>query len=120
MTDPTLDEMLEIAKQRNEENERLYNEMKEKKEFFLYYVIDYMGTGEGRTIYLFIERNEEGVLRSLKQTVDPFYFDYIEQVSEEKFFNYYSNLIPAQVKATIESRNVPSLSFQQMYHFNYS
>ena len=108
-----------IEKEKKEEEERLKNS---KDAFFVYYVIDYFGTGEGRTIYLFIERNydRERILENIKKDVGSFYFCGIEEFSEERFLNDYSNLLSDNIKRMIEKKDVPSMSFSQMYHFNYS
>jgi hypothetical protein len=108
-----------IEREKKEEEERMKNT---KDAFFVYYVIDYFGTGEGRTIYLFIERNcdRERILEDIKKDVGAFYFCGIEEFSEERFLNDYSNLLSDNIKRMIEKKDVPSMSFSQMYHFNYS
>ena len=108
-----------MQKEKKEEEERLKNS---KDAFFVYYVSDYSATGEGRTIYLFIERNydRERILEGIKKDVGAFYFCGIEEFSEERFLNDYSNLLSDNIKRMIEKKDVPSMSFSQMYHFNYS
>jgi len=109
-----------MEREKKEEEERLKNS---KDAFFVYYVIDYFATGEGRTIFLFIERNygdRERILESIKEDVGSFYFCGIEEFSEERFLNDYSNLLSDNIKRMIEKKDVPFMSFSQMYHFNYS
>ena len=108
-----------MQKEKKEEEERLKNS---KDAFFVYYVSDYSATGEGRTIHLFIERNydRERILEGIKKDVGAFYFCGIEEFSEERFLNDYSNLLSDNIKRMIEKKDVPSMSFSQMYHFNYS
>ena len=108
-----------IEREKKEEEERLKNS---KDAFFVYYVSDYSATGEGRTIHLFIERNydRERILEDIKKDVGSFYFCGIEEFSEERFLNDYSNLLSDNIKRMIEKKDVPSMSFSQMYHFNYS
>ena len=108
-----------MQKEKKEEEERLKNS---KDAFFMYYVSDYSATGEGRTIHLFIERNydRERILEYIKKEMPEYYFHGIEEFSEERFLNDYSNLLSDNIKRMIEKKDVPSMSFSQMYHFNYS
>ena len=120
MTQKDIEQYEQYLKE-EEEKERIQLE-NEKDAFFAYYVIDYTATGEGRTIYLFVERNynEQDILDSIKETAGPYYFKSLQRVSEEKFMTHYSSFIPGQVKRMIEKKNVPMFSFHQQFHFNYS
>ena len=118
--DPKYIELRErIEREKNEEVERLKNS---KDAFFVYYVSDYSATGEGRTIHLFIERNydRERILENIKKEMPEYYFRGIEEFSEERFLNDYTNLLSDNIKRMIEKKDVPSMSFSQKYHFNYS
>ena len=118
--DPKYIELRErIEREKNEEVERLKNS---KDAFFVYYVSDYSATGEGRTIYLFIERNydRERILENIKKEMSEYYFRGIEEYSEERFLTGYSNLLSDNIKIMIEKKDVPFMSFSQKYHFNYS
>jgi len=108
-----------MEREKKEEEERLKNS---KDAFFVYYVSDYSATGEGRTIHLFIERNydRERILEYIKKEMPEYYFHGIEEYSEYRFLNNYSNLISDNIKIMIEKKNVPFLSFHLDFHFNYS
>lgn len=113
MTDKQLthEEILEIAEQRKKENA-----------FFNFYVADYIGTGEGRTIWIMIDRNydKEQSLKDMKEFVGEYYERSIEEYTEEDFLKYYNSLLPGTVKNMIEKKNVPMMCFKQQFHFNYS
>lgn len=96
--------------------------MTETEPFFLYHVIDYLATGEGRTLYLFINRYYEGneILKLIEDEVNnSFWFSGIKSFSEEDFFKYYENFLPEPIKKIIDKKTVPVFSYHQKLHFNY-
>lgn len=107
-TNPTHEEMLEIAEQREKENA-----------FFNFYVADYLATGEGRTIWIMIDRNydKEQSLKDMKEFAGN---QTIVEYTEQDFLRYYLSLLPATVKSMIEQKNVPMMCFKQEFHFNYA
>lgn len=110
-TNPTHEEMMEIAEQREKENS-----------FFNYYAADYFATGEGRTIWIMIDRNydKEQSLQDMKEFVGDYFEGSIEEYTEEDFLKWYKKLLPDSVKNMIEKKNVPMMRFKQEFHFNYS
>jgi hypothetical protein len=116
MTDPTLDEMLDIAAEREAENQQ---------PFYQFFVIDYFGTGEGRTIFLQISRSnspsypEDYFKKRWEKFVDvEFYLQGTEELTEEEFMKRYSRHIPERINTLLEDK-VLSI-WQNHYHFNYS
>lgn len=127
MTNPTLDEMLEIAKQRHEENERLYNEMKEKEQpFYRFFAVSDYATGQGLTYFLHISRNhgfynEDCHLEEFKKFIDDdYYSSCIEELQEEEFMKTYANLIPPHVVKMVERKDQPEFLWQTEFYVNYS
>jgi hypothetical protein len=115
MIDPTLDEMLEIAAERESANQQ---------PFYRYRVIDYFGTGEGRTIFLQISRNnspsypEDHFQKRWEKFVDvEFYLQGTEELTEEEFMKRYSRHIPERISILIEEKALSI--WQNHYHFNY-
>jgi hypothetical protein len=111
MTDPTLDEMLEIAAER-------------EQPFYRFFVIDYFGTGEGRTFFLQISRNnspqypEDFFKKRWEKFVDvDFYLQGTEELTEEEFMKRYSRHIPERIGILIEEKALSI--WQNHYHFNY-
>ncbi len=108
----THEEMLEIAAER-------------EQSFYNYRVIDYFGTGEGRTIFLQISRSnspqypKDYFKKRWEKFVDvEFYLQGTEELTEEEFMKRYSSLISERINTLLEDR-VLSI-WQNHYHFNYS
>ena len=108
----TNEEMLEIAAER-------------EQSFYNYRVIDYFGTGEGRTIFLQISRSnspsypEDYFKKRWEKFVDvEFYLQGTEELTEEEFMKRYSKHIPERINTLLEDK-VLSI-WQNHYHFNYS
>lgn len=110
-TNPNYEEMREIAEQREKENA-----------FFNFYVADYFATGEGRTIWIMIDRNYDTKqsLQKMKEFVGEYYERSIDKYTEEDFLKWYKHLLPDAIKNMIEREDVPSMCFKQEFHFNYS
>jgi hypothetical protein len=113
MTDkqPSYEDLKENAEQREKENA-----------FFNFYAADYMASGEGRTIWIMIDRNydKEQSLQDMKEFVGVYFEDSIEEYTEEDFLKWYKYLLPDSVKNMIEKKNVPVMCFKQEFHFNYA
>lgn len=114
----TLDEMIDIANQREKENE---------EPFYRFFVIDYCATGEGRSIWLKICRNYESHDGKDREFEDwekfvghEYFLCGTEELSEEDFISKYSNLIPERVSTMMQKRNQPVFNWKTHYHFNYS
>jgi hypothetical protein len=115
MTQLTHEEMLDIAAEREAENQQ---------PFYRFFVIDYFGTGEGRTIFLQISRNnspqypEDYFQKRWEKFVDvEFYLQGTEELTEEEFMKRYSKHIPERIGILLGDK-VLSI-WQNHYHFNY-
>jgi hypothetical protein len=90
--------------------------------YYKYYVIDYYGTGEGRTIFLQISPNghyNEHYEKDWKNFVNnDFYLLGAEELTEEEFMKKYRVFMPGHIKNTIEERSMSI--WQSHYHFNRS
>ena len=97
--------------------------------FYRFFVVDYLATGEGRSIWLKICRDYdsytnidyelEKFTKFLGQGSE-YYIQGLEQPTEEEFFKRYDNLIPERVKMMVEKRDQPIFTWETHYHFNYS
>jgi len=116
--EPTHEEMLEIAKQR---------EAEDKRPFYRFFAVDYFATGEGMSYWMKVCRNYEpydGVDRDMKRFKEFIGYDYyyagIEEPTEEEFMTKYANLIPSHMVKMIERKDQPCLDWETHYHVNYS
>jgi hypothetical protein len=115
MTDLTHEEMLEIASEREAANQ---------EQFYKFFVCDYFATGEGRSIWLMVDRwygkGWSDPLHHFQTFIeDAYYYSFIEEANEEKFLNYYANLIPDYVRKMIEKKDQQGFTWQTHLHFNY-
>lgn len=97
----------------------------EKEEFYRFFVCDYFATGEGRSIWLMVDRwygkGFSDPLHHFQTFIeDAYYYSSIEEVNEEKFLNDYGSLIPDNVKKMIEKKDQPGFTWQTHLHYNYS
>ena len=92
---------------------------------FVFYVIDYFATGEGRTIWLYASREygkagREHARKEVEEWSGWFYANGITEVSQEDFFGKYGHFIPECIAKAIINREAPGLTFKQEFYFNYS
>lgn len=87
---------------------------------YLFFVSDYYATGEGRTVHIAIEMNQERdrKFEQFKASVGPFSLG-AEELNEIPFMERYYHLVPNYVKKVL-NQNSSSISFFQTYHFNNS
>ena len=137
----THEEMLEIAEQRERQNQVLeianqgigqYKEALDEladseRPFYRFFACEYFGTGEGMSFWLKICRNYplyDNVDRELKKFKEfighSFYYPGIEEPTEGVFMAKYINLIPHHIKVCIERRDQPILTWETHFHVNYS
>jgi hypothetical protein len=116
MSDLTLDEMLDIAAKREAENQQ---------SFYQFFVIDYYGTGEGRTVFLQISRSnspqypEDYFKKRWEKFVDvEFYLQGTEELTEEEFMKRYSSHISERIHILMKDKVLGI--WQTHHHFNYS
>jgi radical SAM superfamily enzyme YgiQ (UPF0313 family) len=120
MTDLTLDEMLDIAAEREAENQR---------PFYRFFAIDYVATGEGRSYWLKICRNYQPIddkdhdLRYFEKFVGEgadYYIKGLEQPTEDEFLEKYGKLVPDYIVEMIARRDQPFFTWETHLHYNYS
>ena len=93
--------------------------------FYKYYVIDYYGTGEGRTIFLQISRNnspqypEDYFQKRWEKFVDiDFYLQGTEELEEREFLDRYTRLLPDMTAHMLRDKSLTI--WQTHLHFNWS
>ena len=116
MTDLTLDEMLDIAAER---------EAADQQPFYQFFVVDYFGSGEGRTLFLQISRKsspqypEDYFQKRWEKFVDvEFYLQGTEELSKEEFMKRYSPLLPDRITSLMNEKTLSI--WQTHFHFNRS
>jgi len=93
--------------------------------FYKYYVIDYYGTGEGRTIFLQISRNnspqypEDYFQKRWEKFVDiDFYLQGTEELGEREFLDKYTRFLPDVIAHMLREKSFGI--WQTHLHFNWS
>jgi hypothetical protein len=122
-------EVLELAKNFMEEHSEAMKELAkiEREEFYRFFVVDYFATGEGRSIWLKICRNDnsyDGVdhdkERWEKFVGHEYYLRGSEEKTEKEFMKRYEHMLPEHIKVMIKRRDQPVFVWEVHYHFNYS
>jgi len=118
MTDLTLDEMLDIAAEREAEN---------KRPFYRFFAIDYVATGEGRSYWLKICRNYQKIDDKDREydkfaefVGEPYYMEIFEELTEDEFLEKYGKLVPDYIVEMIARRDQPFFTWETHLHYNYS
>jgi hypothetical protein len=113
---PTHEEMIGIAAEREAENQQ---------PFYQFFVVDYFGSGEGRTLFLQISRSnspqypEDYFQKRWEKFVDvEFYLQGTEELTEEEFMNTYSPLLPDRIASIMNEKTLGI--WQTHFHFNRS
>lgn len=91
------------------------------KNYYNYRVIDYCASGEGRTIFLQISRNDstEYYQKRWRQFVGvEFYLQGTEELYEREFLDKYSRFLPNVVAHKLRDRSLTI--WETQVHFNYS
>ena len=109
----TIDEMMDIANQREEANQ---------KNFYQYLVIDHFETGLGRTIFLQISRNNysnEFYQQKWEKFIDNKYLlQDVEELTETQFLERYTRMLPNAILRLHREKTLTI--WQQHFHFNRS
>ena len=122
-------EVLEIAMKFMEEHSDAMKQLAEieRKEFYRFFAIDYLATGEGRSYWLTICRNYQSVddkdreKEKFSKFVDcDYYMQGFEELTEEEFMQKYAELIPNHVKVQVHRRDQPMFTWETHLHVNYS
>jgi hypothetical protein len=105
----THEEMLEIAAER-------------ERPLYRFFVIDYYGTGNGRSIYLQISlnnHNDEHYEKQWKHFVNyDYYLQGAEELTEREFLDRYTRLLPDMTVHMLREKSLTI--FQTHLHFNRS
>ena len=91
-----------------------------QKNYYNYRVIDYTASGEGRTIFLQISRNDstEYYQKRWQQFVgNDFYLPGTEELYEREFLDKYSRFLPNVVAHKLRDRSLTI--WETQVHFNY-
>jgi hypothetical protein len=91
-----------------------------QKNYYNYRVIDYTASGEGRTIFLQISRNDstEYYQKRWQQFVgNDFYLPGTEELYEREFLDKYSRFLPNVVAHKLQDRSLTI--WETQVHFNY-
>jgi hypothetical protein len=100
-----------------------------ERPFYRFFAIDYLATGEGRSYWLMICRNYQGIGgkdREKEKFINfigmsaKHYMECFEELTEEEFMKKYDTLVPHNVKMMIHRRDQPAFTWETYYYFNYS
>ena len=102
-------------------------EMTEEREFYRYFAIDYVATGEGRSIFLMICRNYSPIddrdrefEKFAKFVGDDYYLQCFEELTEREFLDKYTRFIPHMIAGMLQKKDQPFFTWKTHLHFNYS
>lgn len=95
------------------------------KPFYRFFAIDYLATGEGRTIFLQISRNnspqypEDYFQKRWEKFVDiDFYLQGTEELGEREFLDKYTRFLPDVIAHMLREKSFGI--WQTHLHFNWS
>ncbi len=92
------------------------------EDHFTCYVVDYFGTGEGRTIFLMISSHwDKGeILENFKSFLGtPHYYGGIDEFPEKVFLEKYGDYVPYKIRKMMKEKETSFFTFQQKFHFSY-
>lgn len=96
--------------------------LKTERRFYEYRVIDYYGTGDGRSIYLQVSLNgssNEHYKKEWEQFVNyEFYLKGTEELEEREFLDRYTRLLPNMIVHLLQEKTLTI--YQNHFHFNRS
>ena len=102
-------------------------EMTDDKPFYRYFAVDYVATGEGRSIFLMICRNYSPIddkdreyEKFVKFVGNDYFIQCFEELTEREFLDRYTRFITYMIAVMIQKRNQPFFTWQTHLHFNYS
>ena len=101
--------------------------MTEKREFYRYFAIDYVATGEGRSVWLKICRNylpidnrDRQKEKFVKFVGDDHYLQGFEELTEDEFLVKYGKMVSDYIVEMIARKDQPAFTWETHLHFNYS
>jgi hypothetical protein len=89
--------------------------MTEKREFYRYFAIDYVATGEGRSVWLKICRNYLPIDNRDRQKEK-----FVKFVGEDEFLVKYGKMVSDYIVEMIARKDQPAFTWETHLHFNYS
>jgi hypothetical protein len=101
--------------------------MTEKREFYRYFAIDYVATGEGRSVWLKICRNylpidnrDREYEKFAKFVGDDHYLRGFDELTEDEFLVKYGKMVSDYIVEMIARKDQPAFTWETHLHFNYS
>ena len=101
--------------------------MTEEKEFYRYFAIDYVATGEGRSVWLKICRNylpidnrDRQKEKFVKFVGDDHYLQGFDELTEDEFLVKYGKMVSDYIVEMIARKDQPAFTWETHLHFNYS
>ena len=101
--------------------------MTDEREFYRFFAIDYVATGEGRSIFLMICRNYSPIddedreyEKFVKFVGNDYYLRGFEELTEDEFREKYTRFIPHMIAGMLQKRDQPFFTWKTHLHFNYS
>ena len=101
--------------------------MTEKREFYRYFAIDYVATGEGRSVWLKICRNylpidnrDRQKEKFVKFVGDDHYLRGFDELTEDEFLVKYGKMVSDYIVEMIARKDQPAFTWETHLHFNYS
>jgi hypothetical protein len=103
--------------------------MTDEREFYRYFAIDYVATGEGRSIWLKICRNYlpidnkdreyEKFVKFVGEGAD-YYMHGFDELTEDEFLVKYGKMVSDYIVEMIARKDQPAFTWETHLHFNYS
>ena len=97
------------------------------KPFYRYFAIDYVATGEGRSIwlkicrnYLAIDNRDREFEKFAKFVGDDHYLQGFEELTEDEFLVKYGKMVSDYIVEMIARKDQPAFTWETHLHFNYS
>ena len=97
------------------------------KPFYRYFAIDYVATGEGRSVWLKICRNylpidnrDREFEKFAKFVGDDHYLRGFDELTEDEFLVKYGKMVSDYIVEMIARKDQPAFTWETHLHFNYS
>lgn len=89
--------------------------------FYKFYECDYYATGEGRSIWLMVDRNYGGTEEKFMEFVgSSYYYPSITELTQAEFMEKHNELLPHFLKVMVYREDQPFFEWKQAYYWNYS
>ena len=101
--------------------------MTDNRDFYRYFAIDYVATGEGRSVWLKICRNylpidnrDRQKEKFVKFVGDDHYLQGFDELTEDEFLVKYGKMVSDYIVEMIARKDQPAFTWETHLHFNYS